>query len=479
MERSPTVTSLAVPPGTLQHGGATGPAAKRRPKPVKPATSGHRPGTRAGIPSLATCQIATPKALIREVWQLVHERRRRLAAVLDLGAGDARFAAYGRFARYVAVEIDPKRLPAKPVRRNVVYQHACALDIEGQFDLCISNPPYIRHQDLTARWKTRAAARVLRDHGVDADGRSNAYLYFLWFALATTHDKGLCAFVVPPDWVSRPSAVGFRAHLKARSWAVDVYHLGDRNFDKVRTTACITIIDKSEKGHGIRKHYRRGDGTWMLRARPSDRVGPILNYAPDRGHIYACRGFSTGSQTAFVLTDLERRAARISRRDCLPCITSMRHLPKTIRTLDEDAFEKHYVQGGRRCWLLRTDLSPCAESVKAWLSRVPAGVRKNWTCSNRPTWYRYGAPAKPQILYASGFHGERPLFLENPLGARAIGAVHGVHGPKPIRHIGPLLAHLRQTDFGHHVVAHAGGLKKIDVRQMNGVLVRFSAERQP
>ena len=450
--------------------------APRRPKPVKAVSAGHRPGTRCRGTALATCQVSTPRPLVREVWRLVHERRRHIGSVLDLGAGDARFAEHGRFDTYVAVEIDPERRPSSRARPNVLYQTLCALDVDGQFDLCIGNPPYIRHQDLTAQWKARAAAKIGREFQIHPDGRSNAYLYFLWCALANTTSTGICALVVPSDWLTRPSATGFRAYLASKLWGVDVYRLGDDQFDDdVHTTACITIIDKSAPAPGTRLHVRAGRDRWKLATRRLTASG-YLAYAKERAELYACRGYSTGSQAAFILTDAQRRAARIDQKHCRPCVTSFRHLPTDVVVLDDVTFRKHFVDAGKRCWLLRTEIAPLPPSVRAWLSRVPPTVRENWTCTNRPTWYRFAMPAAPLVLYSSGFHGRGPRILANTMRARAIGAVHGVHGPKSYAHVDALMDYLSAVDFGRQVVTHSGGLRKIDVRQMNGLLAAFYAE---
>jgi hypothetical protein len=395
--------------------------------------------------------------------------------VLDLGAGDARFAARGRFDSYVAVEIDPKRRPTSPVRPNVIYQIQCALDVQGQYDLCIGNPPYIRHQDLTTQWKARASTRIFRDFQIRPDGRSNAYLYFMWCALATTSSKGLCALVVPSDWLTRPSAAGFRAYLKKKAWAVDVFRLQDDQFPGVQTTACITLIDKSASAASIRAHSHAADGAWKLESEAST-APRFLAYAKGRAELYACRGYSTGSQAAFVLTEAQRRKARVEQKHCRPCVTSLRHVPKDLHALDDAAFRKYVVDAGKRCWLLRTDMNPLPPAMRAWLSRVPPAVRENWTCSTRPKWYRFSMPPVPLILYGSGFHGRGPRILANTIGARAIGAVHGVHGPRSYADMDALAEFLAGLDFGRRVVTHSGGLRKIDVRQMNGVLARFCSE---
>jgi len=44
---------------------------------------------------LSRSQVETPYDIVRIVWKITHKYRRRVSRVLDLGAGDGRFAAMG------------------------------------------------------------------------------------------------------------------------------------------------------------------------------------------------------------------------------------------------------------------------------------------------------------------------------------------------------------------------------------------------
>ena len=58
---------------------------------------------------LSQSQVATPSDIVAKFWSLTHKCRPRLDSVLDLGAGDGRFASGGSFSKYVGIEIDPRR----------------------------------------------------------------------------------------------------------------------------------------------------------------------------------------------------------------------------------------------------------------------------------------------------------------------------------------------------------------------------------
>jgi hypothetical protein len=409
------------------------------------------------------------------MWKLIRDYRTDIGKVCDLGAGDGRFARGGSYERYVGLELDPARNASTSLPRNAAIVTKCAFEEQQTYDLVMGNPPYIRHHDLSTEWRARAAARIATDVDVIVDGRSNAYVYFFWLSLALAKSDGLCALLIPSDWTYRPSATGLRKLLDERGWAVDVHRLdtGTRVFPGVLTTATITIVDKASTAGSLTFYDRTGRSAkyaWAHRSGPTARGGKPLSYE-DRGRIYASRGFSSGAQQVFLLTEEERRAAGILRAACVPALPSLRGIPSNCRTMTKAVFEKYVVKKGKRCWLLRTD--PLTPTVSRWLRGVPPHVKRNSTCSARTPWYAYELPEIPCILYASGFRGKRPKILRNEFRVRAVGAVHGVFGLQMSSHrVSSLTTYLRGTDFDHGVMAHAGGLRKIDVRQMNGILNR-------
>jgi hypothetical protein len=78
-------------------------------------------------------------------------------------------------------------------------------------------------------------------------------------------------------------------------------------------------------------------------------------------------------------------------------------------------------------------------------------------------------------LAATGFTSYGPKILLNDVGAYAVGSVCGVHTQKRKVNFRRLRKFLAKIDFEKRVVAHSGALKKIEIRQLNTVLNRFSA----
>jgi hypothetical protein len=389
-----------------------------------------------------------------------------------MGAGDCRFARGGNFERYVGVEIDKKRVAvAEPpangkIVHNCVFQHS-----ESNFDACIGNPPYARHHDIQNSWKNKTVARLDSDLGIALNKHCNLYIYFFCLALLKSREDGLVALVIPYEWVSRPAAKALRGYIHSKRWNVDVYRFQMPIFETVMTTASICFVDKSRQG-GRWRYY---DITPEYRVRKRHGVTNskkgLLDYAK-RGAMWALRGLSPGSQKIFTLTEGERIHSGLSRRDVVPCITSMRNVPRGLRTLTSETFRKHLVDAGEKCWLIRSNEEDRSRALDTYLECVPSRARDNYTCRHQDPWFNYEAHPVPRVLFSSGFTKFGPKVLMNSVGARAVGSVIGIHGKTKLS-VRRLQAYLLRINFEKQVVAHARKLKKVEVKQLNGVLNSF------
>ena len=421
--------------------------------------------------SLRQCQVSTPDDVVSLVWQLVGQRRTNVDEVVDFGAGHCQFARGGAFRRYLGVEIDLEKSPAGDLPLGAELVHADALDVQGKFDLCIGNPPYTRHHLIGKRWRKHAREIIEAETGVHVSELANLYLYFVWLGLLRTRPSGLLALVIPYEWVSRPSAKSLREYLAEKGYGVNVYRFEQkaRVFAKVKTTACITVIDKSAGKHTFSCWEIRGSEVKEATIAPSPEG--VLPYQNGTKSVRAFRGLSPGSQDVFLLTEEERIARKIPLTAVVPCVSSLRSLDATVSVLDERTFEQEYVKAGRKCWLIRTQ-PPVEAHVYRHLQKAPKSIRENWTCRNRWPWYRFDLPDVPDIIYASGFRGQAPKVVVNEVGARVSGSSHGIVLPDEIDHKAAA-DYLRSYPFADRVVPHANGLLKVEVRQMNTVLTDY------
>lgn len=428
---------------------------------------------------LDRCQVDTPDRLVEATWKHVLERRATIDSVVDFGAGDGRFAHHGRYASYVGFEIDKDRSRGAKLPANARLTHRCAFarDVVGT-SLCIGNPPFVRNQDLPIGWRIEVAEKLRKRSGVSISGLANAWQYFFLLSVVSAAEDGLVALVIPYEWVSRPSASHLRDYIRAQGWEVDVYRLVDAAFDSVLTTASITIIDKAATTGRWRYYEENQDGSY----RPLDSAsGSSLGYLPytsgrriAKETPRAMRGLSPGTQKVFTLTEAERcRFGLRVEDDVVPCVTSLRGLGSDGQTLDKATFDALFRHEGRRCWLIRSDCKP-SRQLNDYLRSIPESDYQTATCLERESWWKFKMPRVPEILIATSFKGEVPKFALNWVGARAVGGVAGVHHLSDAQQ-NAFIGSIGKLDIRDRIVAHANGLRKIEINQLNALLTSIIA----
>jgi hypothetical protein len=421
---------------------------------------------------LASCQIETPFTVVDLAWKLARTLRRsgKFGSVIDFGAGDCRFARDHKFFdSYLGIERDPSRFESIRLPPNAKVELGDALLKEFKnYDLCIGNPPYVRHHHLDPHWRSEVRKEFAK-FDLRLKATANAFVLFLAKALFSTKDDGLIVQVIPYEWVTRPSALELRKFIQDKGWAVTVLRFSADIFPNVLTTASITIIDKADKTGLWRFGVIDSDGAIKDVANPSGNDSEVLTYSPRSSKYFALRGLSPGGQEIFVLTEEERLFHGLHKNiDVMPAITSLRNVPLEENLLDEVRFNKYYVQKGRRCWLIQTQVPHISQALSQYILSVKDGWKKYSTCTTRSVWYQYRSHPIPDLLIASGFTGDSPKIVINEVNAVAVGAVYAIFATG--QDFGLLRRKLTNFNFREKVVSHANNLKKIEVNQLNAVL---------
>ena len=427
---------------------------------------------------LSRSQVDTPEDVVSLFWQVAHKYRHRFSSVLDLGAGDGRFAlGGGRFGEYVGVEIDKRRKQKTNLPPEASITYGCAFRHgETGYAACIGNPPYVRHHDLDPSWRDRIANSISTATGQTVNRKCNLYIYFLFLALLRSRSQGLVATIVPYEWVSRPAALPLRNYIQSNGWQVDTYRFSEPIFSSVETTAAISIIDKRNRSGKWNFFSISRQGVIAELPKVTGSKQGLIAYA-DRGDIWAQRGMSPGTQKVFTLSNGERIHAGLTMRDVYPCVTTLRDVPKELTNLTRPAFQSRFVEAGAKCWLIRSDRDRMSDRLSDYLDAVPKQLRSTSTCTNRTPWHRYPLFDQPDMLVSSGFIGRAPKALINSIGAHAVGAVHGVYDV-PSGAGRELQNYIASSDFSSRVVAHSGNLRKLEIRQLNSILNTFSQKRR-
>lgn len=428
------------------------------------------------ISDFERCQIHTPPEIVAVFWKIVRQHRSETDRIIDMGAGDGRFAIGGRYNSYEGFEIDKHWQPISNFPRKARIKYQCVFASRSDsFDACIGNPPYVRHHNIEKTWRATIKEKINSKLKISLNELCNLFVYFICLGIIKTKPDGIVAFIVPYEWVSRPSTKALREYIQSQGWGVHVYRFKEEIFDKVLTTASITVINKAEAACEW-KYY---DIDQYFHVTPKNKASgtryTVLPYE-NRDDVWALRGLSPGTQKVFTLSEGERLHHGLKLSDVIPCITSLRDVPQEITILNKAFYKKYFIKTGAKCWLIRSDRrNTISDSLKSYLSSIPKNERDTWTCNDRTPWYAYPPHPAPVILYSSGFTSFGPKFLINKIGAIAIGSVHGIHTSVRLNKKA-LREYLSVINFEKRVVAHSGVLKKVEVRQMNGILSKYLNE---
>jgi hypothetical protein len=80
-------------------------------------------------------------------------------------------------------------------------------------------------------------------------------------------------------------------------------------------------------------------------------------------------------------------------------------------------------------------------------------------------------PPTPDVLIAQSFKGEFPKGVRNIVRARAVGGVSGIYNVSD-EQVATIVGGLDGEDLRGRVVAHSNGLRKIEINQLNSLLLR-------
>ena len=426
---------------------------------------------------LDRCQVDTPNNLVKAVWRHVHSVRPKIGKVVDFGAGDGRFAHYGRYDEYIGYEIDAERCRDEKLPSSAVLRFCCAFsDVIDDADVCIGNPPFVRNQDLPAGWRTQVSKILFERTGVTVSGLANAWQYFFLLALASLKADGLCALIIPYEWVARPSAQALRKYILTNGWNVRVYRLVDTTFSRVLTTSSITIVDKAVHDGNWTYFEESDSGSYTQLLSPSGASTGIIKYLRASKKEWdgprAMRGLSPGTQKVLTLSEGQRAHFGLKiGRDVVPCITTLRHFPADEKELNKANFQDYYVASGKKCWLIRTDTKR-SSTLKAYLDAIPPEAYKTSTCLRRKQWWKFRMPSIPSVLVAMSFRGNFPKVVKNSIEACAVGGVYGVYNMTNSQ-ARRLTNSLDNKDIRDQLVSYSNGLRKIEINQLNTLLFEF------
>jgi hypothetical protein len=317
-----------------------------------------------------------------------------------------------------------------------------------QFNLLITNPPYVRHHHLSREGKSRLQALVQKQTRVRLSGLSGLYCYFVLLSRQWIARDGLSVWLIPSEFMD----VNYGAELKRfLTEHVKLLHIHrfrptDVQFDAALVSSAVVVFQASPPdGHDVT--FTVGGSL----ARPDDRrtipvgeLNPAAKWSgltaaePPAGRVLTVtlgdlftikRGLATGANDFFILPRTEAQRRGIPDQFLRPILPPPRLLSAAVIAAGPDGYP-----------LLRAPLAliDCALSEPELRRAFPSfwsyleegqrrGVHRRYLTSRRTPWYsqedRPPAPFLCTYMGRSG-NGRGPFrFLWN----RSLATAHNVY----------------------------------------------------
>lgn len=422
------------------------------------------------------------------------------ARVVDPGVGSARFLADAakKFPKAELVGIDVDPLAALMARANLaVSGHADRArvvlgdfrqfsdQVEGR-TLYIGNPPYVRHHQITPKWKDWLFVEASK-LGFAASKLSGLHVYFYLAMARSAKPKDYGAFITAAEWLDVNYGALVRSLLLKNlgGQSVTVIEPTAQPFPDAATTAAITTFEIGAKPSSV--FFRRVDelknlnGLGKGRKVHRDRLAVEFRWShltraaekPPEGYIELgelCRvhrGTVTGANDVWIAGDHSRD---LPDSVLYPTVTRAREVLDADGLLTDAARLKRVID-------LPPDLDmlDAAErkAVMKFLKIARAmGAPKGYIASHRKAWWSVGLRAAAPII--STYMARRPpAFVINKADARHINIAHGLYPrenlPEKVKKA--LVDYLQVNISQRSGRTYAGGLTKFEPREMERLIV--------
>lgn len=393
-------------------------------------------------------QFFTPLPIGRAMaqWLLADEPR----LLLDPGCGSGSLlaaAAHERKSptRLLGLDVDPMAIAM--AEKNASLRAIDRLElrctnfltdpIEERPEAIICNPPYTRHQALSATEKCAIHAGFSDRLDVVFSQLASLHVLFLVRALEVAAESARLAFITPTHWLDMRYAERVKELVLKSAQVEAIVELPSEElvFEHATTTATVTLIRKGAS-RKVRTRLVRAkstsredisavlqdrdagtsvtltsSGKWSRLPRRTSNQGVRLD---EVAHVR--RGAATGCNAFFVLSDRDRRLHGLSPSTLRPCIASPR-----IVTADEvdDAAMAALPDTAPR-WLLAPSRARLGGPLERYLQRAASlGVHERYLVKQRVSagrpWWSVEADFDAPILF-SYFNRDRPRFVRNRVG---------------------------------------------------------------
>ena len=421
--------------------------------------------------------------------------------VVDPGAGSGRYllAAGRQFpkAHLHGADIDPlatimlrANLAASGLARRASvhlgdYRNLRLEEIDAP-TLYIGNPPYVRHHQISAEWKTWLLTTA-RQRGLDASALAGLHVHFFLATAEHGRPGDYGAFITSSEWLDvnygklvrqllldglggeslhilEPDTIPFAD--AATTGAITCFKVGEPTSKmKVRRVKSVDDLGRLSKGRAVSRERLAEASRWSVLTRVTPKLPDGFIELGELCRVH--RGTVTGANDVWVQrsTDLNLPAQVL-----FPSVTKARELFGAGARLGTTESLRMVVD-------LPVDLSvfPDAErkQIETFLRAAKAKrVHEGYVASNRKAWWSVGL-REPAPILATYMARRPPAFVRNDADARHINIAHGLYPrqdtPTPI--LDKLAEYLRTAVTLAQGRTYAGGLVKFEPKEMERIPV--------
>ena len=287
--------------------------------------------------------------------------------------------------------------------------HKSRVPKEGRLpNLIVCNPPYTRHHHIPTHEKARLHRIALRVAGIDFNGMTSTYGYFLVISHQWLSENGIGCWLVPSDFMNVKYGLGIRKYLTSgvSLIRVHVFDPEDLRFPDAQVTSTVLWFIKRRPPEDFVVQFTFGKS--ILRAkrhlavplsqlRTNDRWSSLL----DGPHIVQQsaatlsdffiikRGLATGADSFFILKPCDIDKLGIPVRFLKPILPPPRYL--SIDEIGCDSRGDPILEHPRYLLTFSTNENRVREECPALWSYLKKGrkrgVHNGYLCSHRKPWY--------------------------------------------------------------------------------------------